>query len=350
MNGRIHRQWWQMKHFEFWQPRLFELPYYLYLLFGATVRGLTIKSLAKANYVLDHGEIGIGSKYLTQLAFDQELFLPTRSLPVNLTDEEKCQLIAEFALEVGYPLILKSDIGSVGKGVVKLSSIGDVRSKVPKLMGPNIVQQYCEWKSEYGVFYIRQNNKPRITGINKKHFPTIVGDGRKTVGQLAQEHPRYTAHWRTFLQYLDEDEILAQDKSLQISFIGSHTMGCKFTDDTHLLNEEIARRIYSVFESQPGFNFGRLDVKAENEEAFMAGKFAVIEVNGVASLPTNMFDPDNSLWRAYKIFLSHGRYLLDIASEHRGRKMTLDSYSSIIRRVRTNAQLLNASHQALMDT
>ena len=349
MDTRKFLKWWKMKHFEFWQPRIFELPYYLYLLFGATVRGLTIKSLAKANYALDHGEIGIGSKYLTQMAFDQELFLPTRSIPDNLTDDEKCQLITDFALEVGFPLILKSDIGSVGKGVVKLASIGETRRIVPKLVGPNLVQEYCDWKSEYGVFYVRQNGKPRITSINKKHFPTIVGDGKKTIGQLAREHPRYTAHWQTFLQYLDENQIPDEEKSLQISFIGSHTMGCKFTDDTHLLNDVIARKICSVFESQPGFNFGRLDVKAENEEAFLAGKFSVIEVNGVASLPTNMFDPDNNLWHAYEIFMRHGRYLLDIASEHRNQKMTLDSYWSIIRRVRTNARLLNASHQSLME-
>jgi hypothetical protein len=61
-----------MKHFEFWHPRLFEIPYYLYLLVASSVRGLSIKSLAKANYALDHGEISIGSKYKTQHAFDQQ--------------------------------------------------------------------------------------------------------------------------------------------------------------------------------------------------------------------------------------------------------------------------------------
>jgi hypothetical protein len=337
-----------MKHFEFWAPRLFEMPYYLYLLFGGAMRGLSIKSLAKANYALDHGEIGIGSKYLTQLAFDQELFLPTRPIPVTLSDDEKCTLIANFVFEVGYPVILKSDIGSVGKGVVKLSSVEDVLSKVPQIEGPNIVQKYCEWTNEYGVFYVRQNGRSRITGINKKHFPTVIGDGCKTIGQLAREHPRYTGHWKTFLQYLDEDRVLSQDEQLQISFIGSHTMGCKFTNDTHLLTDEISQRISSVFESQPGFNFGRLDVKTESEAAFLRGEFVVIEVNGVASLPTNMFDPANSLWAAYKIFLQHGELLLDIASEHRQQQMKLESYISIVRQVRENSRLLNLSHQALM--
>ena len=68
------------KHFEFWHPRVFESPYYLYLVVGAWLRGLSIKSLAKANYALDHGEIGIGSKFKTQMAFNQARFLPTELL------------------------------------------------------------------------------------------------------------------------------------------------------------------------------------------------------------------------------------------------------------------------------
>lgn len=65
-----------MKHFEFWPLRLFELPYYLYLAAGALARRLPPRFLAKANYALDHGEIGIGTKTRTQFAFDQTRFYP----------------------------------------------------------------------------------------------------------------------------------------------------------------------------------------------------------------------------------------------------------------------------------
>ena len=338
-----------MKHFEFWNPRLFELPYYLYLVIGARIRGLSIKSLAKANYALDHGEIGIGSKYRTQQAFAQEYFLPTALITADTTDEAKQTLIEDFASEHGYPLILKSDVGSVGKGVVKLSGVEDVVKKIPSLEGAYILQKFTPLKSEYGVFYVRHYGEPKITAINKKHFPAVIGDGEKNILQLAREHYRYSNHWRTFLQYLDVDRVPQAGERVQLSFIGSHTMGCKFTDDTYLLNPEIEHSIFRIFESQPGFNFGRLDVKAESEGAFLRGDFVVIEVNGVASLPTNMFDPDNSIWRAYEIFMKHGRYLLDAAYEHRHRPMKLDSYRSIIKKVRENARLLDISHEKLMD-
>ena len=338
-----------MKHFEFWNPRLFELPYYLYLLLGASIRGLSIKSLAKANYVLDHGEIGIGSKYQTQQAFEQKYFLPTVFIAAGSSDEAKQTLIEDFASMHGYPLILKSDVGSVGKGVVKLAGLEDVIKKIPSLEGAYILQKFTPLEKEYGVFYVRHYGEPRVTAINKKHFPTVVGDGKKNISQLSREHYRYTNHWHTFLQYLDVDRVPEAGESVLLSFIGSHTMGCKFTDDTYLLTPEVEQAIFRIFESQPGFNFGRLDVKAESEDAFLRGEFVVIEVNGVASLPTNMFDPDNSIWRAYEIFLQHGKYLLDAAYEHRHQPMKLDSYKSIIKKVRGNARMLDVSHKQLMD-
>ncbi len=337
-----------MKHFEFWHPRLFELPYYLYLLAGCARRLLPIRSLAKANYALDHGEIGIGSKVHTQFAFDQTRFLPTKALPEALLEAEKVALVAEFGVQHGYPVILKSDIGSVGKGVVKVHSEAEIAARVAALRGPYLVQQFTAMNVEFGVFYARKKGNGEVTGINRKHFPVVIGDGELTLGELAARHERATAHWQTFLQYLDTAWVPAAGEEVQLSFIGSHTMGCKFTDDSALLTPQLSAAVNNLFVSQPGFNFGRLDVKAESVAAFQAGDFVVIEVNGVASLPTHMFDPQKSVWQAWRVFLRHGRLLLDIANEHRHKPMQLASYREIISRVGNNAGVLDAAHQSLM--
>jgi len=337
-----------VKHFEFWNPRLFELPYYAFLALGAARRLLRIKHLAKANYALDHGEIGIGSKVATQFAFDQTLFLPTKALPESLTDEQKIDSIGSFGLAHGFPIIAKSDIGSVGKGVVRIENAAEIPDRVAQMQGPFLVQQFTPLNVEYGVFYVRQKGVGRVTGINRKHFPTVVGDGSKTLLELAREHERFSAHWQTFLQYFDVDRILENGEKLQLSFIGSHTMGCKFTDETDSITSELEAAVCGLFEGQQGFNFGRLDVKAASDAAFQNGEFVVIEVNGVASLPTHMFDPSFSVWQAYRIFLRHARYLLDIAAEQRHQTMDLDSYWGMIQRARRNASQLNASHRELM--
>ena len=334
-----------MRPYEFWNPRFFEAPYYLYLVFQCALRGLPIKNLAKANYALDHGELGLGSKFTTQMAFSQERFLPTILIDPDDGVTHNYRITKRFGSEHSYPVILKPDIGAVGKGVIKIHSDDEFAQILPALKAPHLVQKFSASPAEFGVFFIRRGGKNQISGINKKHFPSVVGNGRDSILELAKRHYRFTDHWNIFLKYVDTDRVLADGEVLQLSFIGSHTMGCKFTDDTDLCTPELEKSVYEVCDSQPGFNFGRLDVRSESVEAFQAGEFVVIEINGVASLPTHMFDPENSLARAYRVFLSHGRYLAQIASEHRNKPMALDSYGDIWRLAKKNHTLLNSIHR-----
>ena len=130
-----------IKPYEFWNPRVFEAPFYVYLGLQCLVRGLSIKGLAKANYCMDHGEIGIGSKYESQMLFDQQYFLPTSLVKATLSDTQKHQFILNFVAAHSYPVILKSDVGCVGKGIVKISSEADLDKRIPLLIGEYIVQK-----------------------------------------------------------------------------------------------------------------------------------------------------------------------------------------------------------------
>lgn len=337
-----------IKKYEFWNPRLFEFPFYLYLGAQCLINRVGIKGLAKANYGLDHGEIGLGSKFDSQLAFDQQFFLPSILIEDTLNVDQKKEVIRGFVTEYGYPVILKSNVGSVGKGIAKVSTEADIDKHTPRLLGDYILQKFTSYPYECGVFYIRQNGNAKITGINQKHFPTVTGNGKDNLLVLAKGHHRYTKHWNSFLQDINTSEVLKAGVEKRLSFIGSHTLGCKFTDDAHLHTAELEQAIFEVFDSQPGFNFGRVDVKAADEDAFMRGEFVVIEVNGVASLPTHMFDPKFSVWQAYGIFFEHARYLAQIAREHRKKPMDLLSYWQVVQKVKENQILLNQVHDALM--
>ena len=337
-----------MKHWEFWPARLFEAPYYAYLGLLCAVHGLSPKFLAKANYALDHGEIGIGSKYATQLAFDQDRFPATALLDAGLSDTEKTRSIQEFAERHAFPIILKPDIGAVGKGVMKVTDDAGIGAALPHLKCAYMLQDYVDLPEEFGVFYARVRGQSRITGINQKHFPTIVGNGLHTVGQLARAHYRYTAHWDLFLRDLDDARIPDVDEVVRLSFVGSHTMGCKFTNDTALVTPELEATVFAVCDAQPGYNFGRLDLRAADTAALQQGDFRIIEANGVASLPTHMFDPAGSLTGAYAIFFEHARLLAAAANEHRHEPMTLLPWSEIGARVKANQALLNDTHESVL--
>ncbi len=336
-----------IKPYEFWPSWLFEFPFYLYLGVQCLRQRVSVPFLAKANYALDHGEIGIGSKFHTQQQFDQSLFLPTELMRSSFSQVDKQSFIINFADRHGYPVILKPDIGMVGKGIIKLEKDGDIASCLSKLSGDYLVQKFTPFRFECGIFYTREQGVAKITGINVKHFPTVVGNGQDSLLTLAKNHYRYTHHWATFLQYFDTAVVPVDGESVCLSFIGSHTMGCKFTDDAHLLTVALEKKLFDLFESQPGFNYGRLDVKAENEQALQRGEFIIIEVNGISSLPTHMFDPRHSIWQAYKIFFSHGKRLVSIAREHRKEPMELMSFKNILNKVKLNQRLLDQTHSDL---
>ena len=336
-----------LKPYEFWNPRLFEAPFYVYLAWQCLRKGIAVRDLAKANFSLDHGEIGIGSKFHTQQQFSQALFLPTVLLSSDSSALQRLHNITAFAEQFAYPIILKPDLGMVGKGILKISSYAEAQLRVADIQGAYLLQQYCPLPEEYGVFYVRQQGRPRITGINRKHFPFVIGNGRDSLLTLAQNHYRYTEHWTSFLQYLETSQIPSNNEKVQLSFIGSHTMGCMFTDDSQLLTTNLEQAIFGVCEPQQGFNFGRLDVRAASEAALLRGEFKIIEINGVSSLPTHMFDPSKSVWQAYKIFFEHGRYLASIAREYRNVPMHLLPLRQVLLKVRESQAELDRIHNQL---
>ena len=100
---------------------------------------------------------------------------------------------------------------------------------------------------------------------------------------------------------------------------------------------------------QPGFNFGRLDVRCDDVSALQRGDFVVIEANGVASLPTHMFDPRYRPLDAWRIFCEHGAALTRIAAEHRDVPMVLAPLRGIVERVGASRARLDAAHSRALD-
>lgn len=335
---------------EFWHPRLFETPYYLSLLALCARHALPPKFLAKANYALDHGEIGIGSKYATQMAFEQSRFPATTLLGADLTREQKRAALVSFARQHGFPFVLKPDMGAVGKGLIKVRDEPALEEALAKVRCDYIVQAYCAQPSEFGVFFVRHQGRNRITGINEKHFPTVLGNGHDDLATLARAHERHTAHWQLFLRDIDTSYIPHAGEAYRLSFVGSHTMGCRFSNDTHLVTPALLDAVSAVCDSQPGFNFGRLDVRTESTEALQDGDVTLIEANGIASLPTHMFDPAHTLGTAYQIFLEHAGWLARIAAEHRQQPMELLPWGEIWQKTKHNAALLNNVHGNVIST
>jgi len=291
------------------------------------------------------------SKYQIQENIGHQHFPATDYISPDQSIDQLHQQLTRFTDANAYPVIVKPDEGMTGRGIVSIRSADDIPRACRLVEGfPYMVQAYVPGDFEFGVFWYRLNGQCKISGINQKHFPTVTGDGQSAVGELARKHPRYTSFWESFLKERDDLEtILPATQQKILSRIGSHTMGCRFTDETQLANDAILSRINSVFTDFPGYNYGRLDVKSLSLEAFISGEFDVIEVNGIESQATHMFDPKYGFSDALKILNEHARILAQVSADQRSQKTSLISYPKLITETIRNVQDVQNHQQRAED-
>lgn len=101
-----------------------------------------------------------------------------------------------------------------------------------------------------------------------------------------------------------------------IEKIGNHNRGTTFLDGNTYFSEALEKNIVFVANQIPGFYYGRFDVKTRSIEAFRKGEFKVIEVNGVNSEPTHIYDPNYSFFQAFKEIKRHLKIQEKIAHFH----------------------------------
>jgi hypothetical protein len=122
--------------------------------------------------------------------------------------------------------------------------------------------------------------------------------------------------------------------------VGTHCRGAVFLDGSRVRTAALEEAIDRLASRYEGFYFGRFDVRAESEQALAAGRgFKVVELNGVTSEATHIYDPRNGLLDAYRVIFEQWRLAFEIGAANRAlghRPATLRLLASRIRRFLTN--------------
>ena len=294
-----------------WAAYLPLIPYFLYLAFRN--RSLTLFTLANPG-------------------------IPTGGLAGESKSQILCHLsrtegaVAEFHLlppgrapadhPFGYPVVLKPDVGERGSGVAIVHSHAEMARYLAEAAGETILQRYVPGV-EFGVFYYRypEESRGRIFSITEKRFPVVTGDGRSTLRELILRDPRAVCIAATY-ERLSKHPMSwkpARGEQVRLIEIGSHCRGAVFLDGTHLKTPALEETIDIISQAHPGFYFGRLDVRAPSVTEFQQGRFCVIELNGVSSEATHIYDPAVSLAEAYRVMFWVWRTAFEIGAQNRAR-------------------------------
>jgi hypothetical protein len=101
-----------------------------------------------------------------------------------------------------------------------------------------------------------------------------------------------------------------------------------------LLTADLAHAIDTISQTFVGFFFGRYDVRVPSVEAFTRGQdLQVVELNGVTSEATHIYDRQNPLVTAYKTLFTQWDLAFEIGRQNRARGTTPTPVLELIRNV-----------------
>jgi hypothetical protein len=183
-----------------------------------------------------------------------------------------------------------------------------------------IIQEYAPG-SEFGVFYYRLpgEERGRIFSITEKHFPVVVGDGESSLERLILQDEQAVCMARFYLRKHRDRlwETPAAGERVRLVELGTHCRGAIFLDGGWVKTERLEEAFDQISQRYEGFYFGRFDVRTPAIEEFKQGRnFKIVELNGVTSEATHIYDPKNSLLTAYKTLCLQWRIAFEIGGRN----------------------------------
>ncbi len=337
--------------FEFWPSWVFYVPvaaYWLYL--GLRYRNFALPLAVNPNIplggMLEESKLEIlesagalaSSHILPFAAFHQ-----SETLTRDATHQEWelfAQAILERASHVGLalPLVVKPEYGCRGTGVQRVRNLHEF---VKYLRGfpPGkrfILQTLAPYGAEAGVFYERfpGSEHGKVTSITLKYRPYVIGDGKSTLKSLILKNPRASILRKRYFAINEQslNAVPQKGEVVALSFAGSHCKGSIFKNGNAFITDALSQKIDEVMQDFPEFYYGRLDIKFKDIRSFKEGReFVIIEVNGVSSEKTHIWDASTSLKEAFATLFEQYRTLYQMGNALRKQGKQAPSIKRLIR-------------------
>lgn len=312
--------WKRWTQWEFWPMWLFYPPVIARILWLALRhRGFTFTSANPA--IPGSGIVGESKIAILRGLNDVDGFVARAAcIPLREPPTERVRLAKAFMARerLSYPVALKPDIGERGSGVSIARDDAQLMAHLVGASEDTIIQEYAPGH-EFGVFYVRRPGAARgfIFRITDKRMPHVTGDGARTLAQLILDDPRAVAMAQFYIdrQGDEAERVPAAGERVQLVELGTHSRGAIFLDGTALVTPALEAAIDHVSQRYAGFCFGRYDIRTPDIEAFTRGKnFKVIELNGVSSEATSIYDPKYGVLDAYRTLFEQWALAFEIGA------------------------------------
>ena len=329
--GRLKR----IIKWEFWPIQILYLPVVIYVLvLGVKYRNLT--AFAATNPALPAGGFKGESKNEIYNALKKSGRVNENLLAyalirgdASLRDRLATAQIFMDENKLTFPMVVKPDAGERGFGVRIVQSLDEMTNAISSSECDLNVQEFARGE-EVSIFYYRRPHKShgQIFSITEKRFPIVVGDGSSTIEELILGDRRAVGLAQKYIEHNRDqiDNVPAVDEAVRLIDIGTHSRGAVFLDGGWMKTAALESKIDEICRSFEGFYFGRFDIRVPTHADLQLGQnLKIIELNGVTSESTNIYDPRYSLIDAYRILFRQWRLAFEIGTENMklGAKRTL---------------------------
>lgn len=317
--GKIKR----ITNWEFWPLPVFYAPVVLYIgWLGLRSRSLMLFTAANpgmpgGGFVGESKDEIYGSMHAST-----EHLLRHVKIARSQSLEQRVLSVVRFLVKnkLTYPLVVKPDVGERGRDVKRINNRDELAMAIKSSERDLILQEYCDGV-EASVFYNRMPGEEtgEIFSITEKAFPFATGDGHSTLEELILSDRRAVCMAASyFKQHPGQiDRVPAKGEQVKLIDIGTHSRGAIFLDGERLKTIQLEHTIDKISRRIDGFYFGRFDIRSESFEDLASGRFKIIELNGVTSESTNIYDPRYSLIDAYRTLFRQWRIAFEIGAENR---------------------------------
>ena len=271
---------------------------------------------------------GMPSGWFVEVSkYHQLASLPVDTLPrmIHVERDESIDSVEQKMRihDLIYPVIVKPNNGGRnGTNVLKVSSRDELLDYMNKATYDILLQELATHPLEFGVFYVRMpwEEKWYVSGIVSKEFMSVTGNGKDTLHELVATHERA----KKYLPFIKTQNInrwhtvTPLNETVILNYVGNHCKWSLFYDRSDLVTPELEKTFDTISKTVPGFYCWRYDLKANSVEDLIAGRFKVLELNGVISEPTRIYDPERSVWNGYKEIFRHRKIMYRISkANHR---------------------------------
>ena len=325
VNKRSLLQRLGLPHHEYWPWWTLVAPVWpMWLWYGIKLRCATWFTTVNPT-IEDGGFMGESKIAILNIIPDD---VKPKTLFVPLGDQvPSMELFKSERLPKGYPIIAKPDIGGRGRKIKILKNVEQLKDYHNTVNEPYMLQEIIESPLELGVFYARMPSEEngRVISLSSKGFLKVIGDGHSTISDLMRKDKRAKTQIGRLSEKIEMTQVLSQGEELLLEPIGNHSLGTIFLNENHRITDKMNRVFDDISKRIGGFYYGRFDLRVTNWDDLENGKnISILELNGLTSDATHIFDPNYRLRDVFKTQFRHIKIAARIAAENikKGTKAT----------------------------